>query len=77
MHTFYDFIQEIIRLVLLVGVDHVGIGTDMDLNYKPVMNSYDQWNTISDSLEAAGFSSAETDKVLGGNAARLLGAVLG
>jgi membrane dipeptidase len=77
LQTFEDFVQEIVRLVSLVGVDHVGIGTDMDANYKPVMNRYDQWSVINDSLEAAGFSSAEIDKVLGGNAARLLGTVLG
>ena len=35
--TFDDFVDEILRLVELIGVDHVAIGTDLDANYKPVV----------------------------------------
>ena len=32
-----DFADEVVRLVDLVGVEHVAIGTDMDANYRPVL----------------------------------------
>ena len=34
------YVDEIVRLVDLVGIDHVGIGTDMDANFQPVLTSY-------------------------------------
>ncbi len=33
---------EIARLADLIGVDHVGIGPDLDANFRPVLTGYDQ-----------------------------------
>ncbi len=52
--TFEDFIDEILRLVDAVGVDPVGIGTDMDANYHLVMTGYGQFGVIEESLLARG-----------------------
>ena len=37
--TFADFVDQTMRLIDAVGVDHVGLGTDMDGNFKPVFSS--------------------------------------
>ena len=65
--TLTDFCDEICRLVDLVGIDHVGVGTDMDANYLPVLTSYDQFRDVADLLQERGMSPDEVDQVLGGN----------
>ncbi len=70
--TFEDFIDEIIRMIDAIGADHVGIGTDMDANYKPVMDNYGQFAAIEERLQARGFTRTEVDRVLGANAIELL-----
>lgn len=75
--TFDDFIDEIVRLVELIGVDHVGIGTDMDANYKPVLTGYSEFAGIAASLSERDFTTAEINRVLGGNAIDLIRAVCG
>jgi membrane dipeptidase len=59
-----------------VGVDHVGLGTDMDGNYKPVFSSYLQLPDWVSALQSKGLSESEVAKVTGGNALRVLGRVL-
>lgn len=73
---FDDFIDNIKRLADLVGVDHLGLGTDMDGNFKPVMDSYLQMKQWMDALKMKGFTADEVGKIAGGNAARLLKKVL-
>lgn len=75
--TLDDFIDEIARLVEAVGIDHVAIGTDMDANYRPVMTEHGQFAALDAGLAARGFSPADADKVLGGNAVALIGRVCG
>lgn len=75
--TFDEFIDEIARLVELIGVDHVGIGTDMDANYKPVLTGYSEFVAIGAGLAARGFTSAKIDRILGANAVDLIRAVCG
>ena len=70
--TFEDFIDEIIRLIDAIGADHVGIGTDMDANYKPVMVEYGQFEAIEERLLARGLTRPEADRVLGTNAVELI-----
>jgi len=72
-----DFGDEILRLVDLVGVDHVGIGTDMDGNYRPVLTEYRQFDELAEYLAAQGLSAADIEKVFGRNAFALLVAVQG
>lgn len=35
-----DFVDNTMRLIDVVGIDHVGLGTDMDANFRPVLSSY-------------------------------------
>lgn len=72
-----DFADEVMRLTDLVGADHVGIGTDMDANYRPVLRSYADFATLPGLLADRGLSEAGRDQVLGANALRLLAAVTG
>ncbi|HCR55011.1 MAG TPA: hypothetical protein DIW27_11385 [Cytophagales bacterium] len=74
--SFQDYIDNIMRLIDVVGVDHVGLGTDMDSNYKPVLDSYLQLAQWIDALKAKGLTSDEVKKVAGGNVVRVLGKVL-
>ncbi|MCU1353115.1 MAG: hypothetical protein JWM05_2324 [Acidimicrobiales bacterium] len=73
--TLEDFVDEVVRLVDLVGVDHVAIGTDMDANFKPVLTHYEQFGAVGDQLAARGMDQAEVAQVLGGNALELFRAV--
>ncbi|MGB8859670.1 MAG: membrane dipeptidase [Ilumatobacteraceae bacterium] len=75
--TFDDFVDEVARLVELIGVHHVAIGTDMDANYKPVLTDYHGFADIEAGLLRRGFSQAEADRVLGGNAIDLIRSVCG
>ncbi len=75
--TFDDFVDEIARLVELVGVDHVGIGTDLDANFQPVLTAYDQFAALAEHLARRGLALTEVDQVLGGNALDLIRRVCG
>lgn len=72
-----DFAAEIVRLAELVGPGHVGIGTDLDANYKPVLRSYADYATLPRLLASRGVSGADIDKIMGGNALTLLRRVSG
>jgi membrane dipeptidase len=75
--TIDDFVAEILRLVELIGVEHVAIGTDLDANYKPVLTEHRELAGVAASLQARGLSGAESDQVLGGNVVELYRAVAG
>jgi membrane dipeptidase len=74
--SFDDFVENTLRLIEAAGVNHVGLGTDMDGNFKPVLNSYLQLDSWAEALQAKGLSREDTAKVLGGNARRVLQQVL-
>lgn len=71
-----EFVDNTLRLVDAVGIDHVGIGTDMDGNFKPVLSSYAQYPTFAEALKNKGLAANEVEKIMGGNAAALLKKVL-
>ncbi|MFN3999907.1 dipeptidase [Algoriphagus sp.] len=73
---FDDFVENTLRLIDAVGVDHVGIGTDMDANFNPVINDYFGVERWLKALSTKGFSKSEVQKIGGGNAKRLLEQVL-
>lgn len=75
--SFEEFVDNIKRLIDTVGVNHVGIGTDMDSNFKPVLDNYNQFKSLADTLQSKGLSSNEVNKVLGGNAYRVLKNTIG
>ena len=60
------------RMADVVGVEHVGLGTDM-LGFiaPPVFRSYEQLPALGAALLAAGFSQTESEQILGGNYRRV------
>ncbi len=75
--TLADFVTEIVRLVELIGVAHVAIGTDLDANFRPVLTRYEQFRDVADALARQRMTPHEVDSVLGGNALALIRAVCG
>src|SRR5215510_9249050 len=60
------------RLVDAAGIDHVGIGTDMDgIGGGAIFTSYARWPSLAAALRDHGYSQAEVSKILGGNAQRV------
>ena len=74
--SFEEFVDNTVRLIEAAGVDHVGLGTDMDGNFKPVFSSYTQLPEWAGGLRAKGLSRDEVAKVMGGNIRRVLGKVI-
>ncbi len=73
--SFADYIEEILRMVDVLGVEHVAIGTDMDANYRPVVESYREMPGIAETLAERGLAPDEVANILGGNFIRLFAAV--
>ena len=68
----------IARMVDATGIDHVGIGTDMNgLTAPPAFASYRQLPDLASALLARGFGAEEVRKLLGGNYARVFAASIG
>jgi len=60
------------RMVEVVGVDHVGLGSDMlGLTTTSALASYADLPRLADALLATGFNAQEVGKILGGNYVRL------
>ena len=74
--SFDEYVDNTLRLVEVVGIDHVGIGTDMDGNFKPVLSSYQQFPTFAEALKSRGLSPSEVEKIMGGNAKRVVSKIL-
>jgi membrane dipeptidase len=74
--SFDEYVDNIFRLIEVAGIDHVSLGTDMDGNFKPVLSSYTQFPSLSESLQHKGLTAKEMKKVMGGNVARVLKKVL-
>jgi len=65
------------RMVDAVGVDHVGLGSDMrGLVGRSVLPDYDRLPSLAEALLGAGFSPADTGKILGGNYVRVFEACM-
>jgi membrane dipeptidase len=78
VHGFAGYVEHIDRMIDAVGVDHVGVGTDMDGISPPSFLSYDdyaEWPSIGASLLARGRSREDVAKVLGGNFLRVFAEV--
>jgi membrane dipeptidase len=66
-----DWVAGIARMVDTAGVDHVGIGTDMEGGVNEVWDDYADLPAVADLLLKQGFSPAEASKILGGNYVRV------
>jgi membrane dipeptidase len=65
------------RMVEVVGVDHVGLGTDMRGLVGPsTFPDYDRLPQLAEALSGAGFGPADSAKILGGNYARVFEACM-
>ncbi len=65
------------RTVDVTGIDHVGLGTDMNgLTAPPTFSSYRQLPDLAAALTARGFHADEVRKLLGGNYARVFAATV-
>lgn len=73
---FETFVEHTFRMIDAVGIDHVGMGTDMDANFKPVLTDYKGFDTWETALIAKGLERPEVNQLLGGNAQRVMQAVL-
>ena len=67
-------VEHIVHVADLVGIDHVGIGTDFDGLGKtiPVIPEMSQLVQVTRSMMAYGLTEPEIKKVWGGNFLRLL-----
>ncbi len=75
--SFEAYAAGVARMADVVGVDHVGIGTDMlGLLSPAIFGDYRQTPLVAEALLRQGFSPADAAKLLGGNYARVLNAVL-
>jgi membrane dipeptidase len=66
------YVDHISRLVDAVGVEHVGVGTDMDgIGPGAIFTSYDRWPSLAQALLDRGYGREEVAKMLGGNCRRV------
>ena len=66
------YVHYVSRLVDVVGIDHVGLGTDIDgIGPNAIFTSYARWPSLAAALLDHGYLSPEVAKVLGGNAQRV------
>jgi membrane dipeptidase len=66
-----DWVSGIARLVDVVGVDHVGLGTDMEGGVDEVWDDYADLPAVVDLFLRRGFSPEDTTKLIGGNYVRV------
>ncbi len=75
--TFAAMAVGMARLVDVVGVDHVGLGTDLHgLTGKSTIEDYQDVPQLADALLTTGLNRQDVAKILGGNYARVFGATL-
>jgi membrane dipeptidase len=64
------------RLIDAIGIEHVGIGTDMPAGIaEQEMPDFARHHELADALVRRGMSAAEVEKVCAGNWLRVFGAV--
>jgi membrane dipeptidase len=76
LRSLADYADRIVDLVDRLGSDHVGLGTDMDANYRAVLPSYARMPLLVVALRRRGMDEATLDAVLGGNFLRVMAAAL-
>jgi membrane dipeptidase len=71
-----EWVAGIARMVDVAGIDHVGIGTDMEGLVNEVWDDYADLPAVADLLLKQGFTPEEASKLLGGNYVRVFGQVV-
>jgi membrane dipeptidase len=74
--SFEEFVDNTVRMAETAGIDHVGLGTDVDGNFKPVFTTFTQLSQWAEALRLKGLSKDDVGKILGGNAKRVLSEVI-
>ncbi len=77
---FERVLEHVEHLVRVAGIDHVGIGADMDACRIPLPAGFDSvrdFPMITDGLSRRGMSDDAVEKVMGGNFLRVFGEVRG
>ena len=75
--TMASLAQGMARMVDVIGVDHVGLGTDtLGLLSPAVFANYDQLPDLARALLATGFHPDEVSRILGGNYVRVFRATM-
>jgi membrane dipeptidase len=71
--TFDDYMKQMLHALAVAGVDHVGVGADMDGGGGVTgMEDIASYPKITAALLAAGYSQADIAKIWGGNVLRVL-----
>lgn len=71
-----DFVDHIDYIVKLIGIDHVGLGSDFDGASMPIdLENSSKMYRITDELINRGYKEEDIEKILGGNLLRVLGKV--
>lgn len=70
--TFDDFLSDVDYVKSIIGIDHVGIGTDLNgMGAETVVPTHKEFALIPAGLLARGYSEGEVAKVVGGNFLRV------
>jgi len=74
--TMHDYAEGFARMADAVGVEHVGIGSDLDgiPTGTPPLNFYRQYPQLVQALAERGFAREDLQKIMGGNFLRVFGA---
>jgi membrane dipeptidase len=70
------YVEGIKEMVDVVGVDHVGVGTDQQMAPGAIQD-YAGYGGLADQMLKSGFKPEETAKILGGNFVRIFGQATG
>lgn len=71
-----DLIDHIVYIAELIGIEHVGLGSDFDGADRIVLPGVQGYSELGDKLLKRGFSPQEAELVLGGNALRVIKAIM-
>ncbi|MCB1406984.1 MAG: membrane dipeptidase [Rhodobacteraceae bacterium] len=69
------FADRVVWLIEQMGADHVALGSDMDANYRPVLETYRKMPLLVGALMRRGLDDETLGKILGGNVLRVWRAV--
>ncbi len=70
--TFHDFLRDIDYVKALVGIEHIGIGTDLNgVRTRTMIRTHKEFALITAGLLARGYTEGQVAQVIGGNFMRV------